>query len=702
MPIYQTHDSGGPKFSNPVFKRLWAMFRRGSMISTEIKPSFDRKEDISSFTYDFGGSKHMLNASQWFSLSDQYGTEGEQTRNSRYVEYQQMEAVGEVHTALNLVSDECTSRSEDGKLLYINSPNDKLREVLEILFYDIINIDFYAWNLVRSLIKYGENPQYLDVHPQNGIQKLITIPVDDFTRIEGTPQDPKETKFVWKTRNLELENWQVAHFRLLGQDKFLPYGTSYLEGARPLWRKLVLMEDAMLVYRVLRAPERKVFYMDVSGLKPEAVDDYMRKAQEKLRKTNIVSTLGGGKIDQRFDPLDVSEDYFIPVRGGETNNKIESLPGGQHVNDIEDVEYLLKKLIAALGIPRAYLTYEEDLANKSTLASLDIRFSRTIERIQRSFVNELTKIALVHLIAIGGFSKEDLFGFSLGLTNPSNMAALQKLELMERRVQVASALHDENLFDRRYIYREFFNVREDEVDRIVNGRMRDAYIDGKIEYIKAEASGGAAGGEEGGGGGGGGFGGGGGEEGAGEKTPLTTGGGEEELGGGGGAAELGGGGEAGGGIEVPEIGGGEETITAANDGFEKAQMKRDRQQKLTYRQNRKRTNNKQNAGLVDIAKLVGSDEDDTANDPYDKGAFSRLIGGRKTEWRVSNKKILSEMLDWRRVNKIPDKIIIAEQINLPMDFDPKELEEKNIIYEQNDNSEKDDQEEIELEFEEDK
>ncbi len=711
MPIYQSHDQGGPKFNKPVFKKLWAMFRRGSMISTEIKPSFDKKEDISSFTYDFGGSKHMLNAYQWFSLADQYGVEGEQTRNSRYVEYNQMEQIGEIHTALNLVADECTSRSEDGKLLYINTENDKLREVLEVLFHDIINIDFYAWHLVRSLIKYGDNPQYLDVHPQNGVQRIITIPVDDFTRIDGTPQDPKETKFVWKTRNLELENWQVAHFRLLGVDKFLPYGTAYIEGARPLWRKFILMEDAMLVYRVLRAPERKVFYMDVSGLKPEMVDDYMRKAQEKLRKQNVVTTLRGGQLDQRFDPLDVSEDYFIPVRGGETNNKIESLPGGQHVNDIEDVEYMLKKLIAALGIPRAYLTYEEDLANKSTLASLDIRFSRTIERIQRSFVNELTKIALVHLIAIGGFSKEDLFGFTLGLTNPSNMAALQKLELMERRVQVASAVHDENLFDRRYIYREFFNTRENEVDRIINGRMRDAYIDGKIEYIKNEASGGAGGGEEGGmGGGGGGFGGG--EAGGEEKTPLTTGGagGEEELGGGG--AETGG-------IEVPEIGGGEtapeaggeETITAANDGFEKAQMKRDRQQKLTYRQNRKRTNNKQNAGLVDIAKLVGSDEDDSVNDPYDKGAFSRLIGGRKTEaldlvkfdgrgdfkHRVSNKKILSEMLDWKRLNKIPDKIVITEQISLPMDFDPKELlESKNIIYAKNDESE----EEIEFEVEE--
>jgi hypothetical protein len=715
MPIYQSHDQGGPKFNKPTFKKLWAMFRRGSMISTEIKPSFDKKEDISSFTYDFGGSKHMLNAYQWFSLADQYGVEGEQTRNSRYVEYNQMEQIGEIHTALNLVADECTSRSEDGKLLYINTENDKLREVLEVLFYDIINIDFYAWHILRSLIKYGDNPQYLDVHPQNGIQRLITIPVDDFTRIDGTPQDPKETKFVWKTRNLELENWQVAHFRLLGVDKFLPYGTAYIEGARPLWRKFVLMEDAMLVYRVLRAPERKVFYMDVSGLKPEMVDDYMRKAQEKLRKQNVVTTLRGGQLDQRFDPLDVSEDYFIPVRGGETNNKIESLPGGQHVNDIEDVEYMLKKLIAALGIPRAYLTYEEDLANKSTLASLDIRFSRTIERIQRSFVNELTKIALVHLIAIGGFSKEDLFGFTLGLTNPSNMAALQKLELMERRVQVASAVHDENLFDRRYIYREMFNVREDETDRIINGRMRDAYIDGKIEYIKNEASGGAAGGEEGGmGGGGGGMGGG--EAGGEEKTPLTTGGagGEEELGGGAGTGgievpEIGGGEEAG---AAPEAGGGGETITAANDGFEKAQMKRN-QQKLTYRQDRKRTNNKQNAGLVDIAKLVGSDGDDSVSDPYDKGAFSRLIGGRKTEaldlikfdgrkdfkHRVSNKKILSEMLDWKRLDKIPDRIIITEQISLPMDFDPKELlESKNIIYAKNDEED----EEIEFEVEEDK
>ncbi|MFA5189037.1 MAG: portal protein [Patescibacteria group bacterium] len=687
-----SNKEAGPKFNQPVFKKLWAMFRRGSMISTEIKPSFDRKEDISSFTYDFGGSHNGMNAYQWYGLADKYGTEGESTRNARYVEYNQMEGVGEIHTALNIVSDECTSRSEDGKLLYINSANDKVRDILSTLFYDIINIDFYGWHWVRALCKYGDKPMYLDVHPQHGIQRVIDIPVDDFIRIDGTPQDFKETIFTWRTRNLTLENWQVAHFRLLGQDKYLPYGTSYLEGARPLWRKLVLMEDAMLVYRVLRAPERRVFYLDVSGMKPEMIDDYVRKAQEKLKKQNVVTTLRGGQLDQRFDPLDVSEDYFIPVRGGETNNKIESLPGGQHVNDIEDVEYLRKKLIAALGIPRAYLTYEEDLANKATLASLDIRFSRTIERIQRSFVNELTKIALVHLIAIGGFSKEDLFSFELGLTNPSNMAAMQKLELMERRVQVASALHDENLFDRQYIYKEFFNVSEDDIGRIQNGRMRDAYNDGKIDFIKNEASGGAPG-SEGGGGGGGGFGGGfGGEEGGGESLTTGGGGGEEELGGGS-AVEV---------PEIPEegggggeVGGGEEVVTAANDAFEKAQAKRDRNQKLTYRQNRDRMHNRAKSGLVDITKLVTNDDDDSTNDPYSKGTFSRLIGGYKTEsrdlyqtelkkpdkkfcWSNSNRKIFNEISSI--FEKFPNRSVITERTQIELDFDHDDMEEDEIEF----------------------
>jgi hypothetical protein len=633
--------------------------KRGSLVSSRIKPSLDTKEEVTSFMRDFGLQRSNLGASQWF--GDGSNANYDTNRLARYTEFCLMESVPEIASALNLVADEATSRSEDGKVLFVESENESIKQILESLFFDILDIDFYIWGWARTLCKYGDFTQYIDVHPKNGIERLITIPVNDFERLEGSKEDPQEIRFKWLTTNRLLENWQVAHFRLLGQDKFLPYGTSFIEGARSFWRKLVLMEDAMLVYRVLRAPERRVFYIDVSGVQPQNVEEFMQKIKAKLRNANVVNKLYG-KVDQRFDPLDVSEDYFIPQRGDKTN-RIESLPGGQHVNDIEDVEYLLKKLIAALGIPRAYLTYEEDLANKSTLASLDIRFSRTIERIQRAIVSELTKIAMVHLIS-QGYSGKDLLGFDLKLTNPSNLASMQKLDLLERRVQVVSGLNNEKLFDRSYVLKRFFNLKDDDIKQINIGRMKDAYVDGQIAFVeqKAGEQGSAEGGGEmmGGGGGGGMMGGGGAE-------PPVEG---EELGGeelGGEEAELGGAEE--GGAEA-EVGGGEgELVTAANDAFDKARAKK---KETDYERKRRQSKNRNQSGLVDLSNDVTHDDDDTMHDPYGKKTFSRLAHGIESEMVSLNlggkNRLLTEIIT-SGINKV--KFEDKEELDVSIENDDK-------------------------------
>ena len=635
----------GPKFDDTVFKKLWKLMRRGSLIAPKIKPSLDTPDEVTSFQRDFGMQSSRLQLGQWWGAgsSANYDT----NRQARYAEYAIMESVPEIQSALNLVADEATSRSEDGKVLFVESKNEAIKKILESLFFDTLDIDFYIWGWTRTTCKYGEHVLYFDVHPKNGIERVITIPVNDFKRIDGTYDDPRETKFEWISTNRSLENWQVAHFRLLGQDKFLPYGTSFIEAARSFWRKLVVMEDAMLVYRVLRAPERRVFYIDVTGVAPDHIEDFMKKVEEKLRKTNVINRMYG-QVDQRFDPLDVSEDYFIPMRGEQTT-RIESLPGGQHVNDIEDVEYLLKKLIAALGIPRAYLTYEEDLANKSTLASLDIRFSRTIERIQRAMLSELTKIAMVHLIVMG-FEGEDLLNFDLKLTNPSNLASMQKLDLLERRVNVAAGLQNEKLFDRSFVQKRFFNLKDDELKKIAIGRMKDAHLDGKIAFIESQSSEQGSTEEFGGGGAGGG-----GITGA---LPGEGEGGGEELEG----EELAGPEELGGAAE------GEEIITASNDAFDKAKQKR---KETDYAKGRRKAKERNQSGLINLSNYVNVDGDDTHNDPFDKKTFSRLVkglesetsvkmsGGRKNLLTERNKKDLisftSESTKDREVNIVLDE-----------------------------------------------
>lgn len=641
-----------PKWSNvKTFSKLWRLMRHGSLVATRLKPSFDTKDEVTSYTREFGIQHSNLQLSQWFGngSNSTYDT----NRFSRYTEYAQMDgSVPEISSALNLVADETTSRSEDGKVLFVESNDEAIKKILETLFFDILDIDFYIWGWVRTMCKYGEQVLYFDVHPERGIERIITIPVNDFERVEGTVEDPQEIKFKWISMNKSLENWQVAHLRILGQDKFLPYGTSFIEGARSFWRKLVLMEDAMLVYRVLRAPERRVFYIDVSNVAPANVETFMKQIGEKLRRTKVIDHLTGG-IDQRFDPLDVSEDYFIPTRG-ERLNRIETLPGGQHVNDIEDVEYLLKKLIAALGIPRAYLTYEEDLANKSTLASLDIRFSRTIERIQRAIVSELTKIAMVHLI-VNGYEGSDLLNFDLKLTNPSNLASMQKLDLLERRVAVCSGLNNEKLFDRSFVLKKFFNLKNSDIHKINVGRMNDAYVDGQVAYIENQAS--KQGGIEGGGGPGGGrFGGGGGGGALGTEEELGAG---EELGGEaeGGVAPEGEAGGGGGATAAPEIGATPEAgtigaiqITASNDAFEKAkakQKKNKEEDETDYEKKIRRRKARNQSGLIDLRNFVNQNDDDSMNDPFEKKTFSRLVRGLESEMATkvtSKKRLLTEII----------------------------------------------------------
>ena len=281
--------------------------------------------------------------------------------------------------------------------------------------------------------------------------------------------------------NQVLENWQVSHFRLLGNDAFLPYGSSVLESARRIWRQLILVEDAMLVYRVVRSPERRVFYIDVGNVPPEEIGNYMEQVQTSLKRSQVTDK-NSGRVDLRYNPLSVDEDYYLPVRGAETGTKIDTLTGGQNTTAVEDVEYIQKKLFAALKIPKAYLGYDEGLGAKATLSQEDIRFSRTINRIQRTVLAELNKVAIIHLYA-HGFEGEDLLDFDLNLSNPSTIAQQQKLELYRTRFEIAGT-SPEGLVDRRFLRKHILNLTDDEIKKLEEGKFDDKMIDLEIEAVK--------------------------------------------------------------------------------------------------------------------------------------------------------------------------------------------------------------------------
>ncbi len=460
-----------------LFKRLTSLFRSGPVVKRRVK---NWKPSSTSSAFDIF---RKANSHVYSTAMSAYGA---YDRMARYSDFSEMEYTPEISSALDIYSEETVSPDETGSVLHIYSENAKIQSLLEELFIDTLNVEFNLTSWVRNLVKYGDFFLFNDVSPEFGIINAYPIPVNEIEREEGfDPEDPMSVRFRWATQgNQILENWQISHFRLLGNDAFLPYGSSVLESARRIWRQLILIEDAMLVYRVIRSPERRVFKIDVGNVPPEDVAAYMEKAQSSLKRAQVVDK-NTGRVDLRYNPLSVDEDYFLPVRGSESGTTIETLAGGTNTTAIEDVEYIQKKLFAALKVPKAYLGYDEGLGAKATLSQEDIRFSRTIARIQRTVISELNKLAIVHLFS-NGYEGEDLLDFDLNLSNPSTIAQQQKLELFRSRFEIAGAA-PEGLVDRRFIRKNILGITDEVIDQIESGRLADKKNDLNVESVTADA-----------------------------------------------------------------------------------------------------------------------------------------------------------------------------------------------------------------------
>ena len=406
-----------------------------------------------------------------------------QNRIERYADFEQMEYEPIIASALDVYADEMTTSNDYNKLVSIKCPNEEIKDILENLYFGILNIEFNLFGWCRSMCKFGDYFMYLDIDEEMGVRNAIGLPNGEIERLEGEDQsNPNYIQYQWNSGGITFENWQVAHFRILGNDKYAPYGTSVLEPARRIWRQLILLEDAMMAYRIVRAPERHVFYIDVGGIAPEDVEQFVQKAMTQMKRNQVVDS-STGRVDLRYNPLSIEEDYFIPVRGGETGTKIESVSGQTRGNDIEDVKYLKDKLFAALKVPQAYLFRGEGAEeDKTTLAQKDIRFARTIQRLQRSIISELEKIGIVHLFTMG-FRGQDLISFKLHLNNPSKIAEMQELENWRTKFEAASAA-TEGFFSKRWIAEHMFNLSEDEFLR----NQRELFYDRKFEAA-LEASG---------------------------------------------------------------------------------------------------------------------------------------------------------------------------------------------------------------------
>lgn len=470
-----------------LFRRLTKLFRSGPVVKRKIR-ALDTGTAVADKTKSSGALLFQK------SLSPTYATITSNAYNlterlARYDDFQNMEYAPEIAAALDIYADETCAQDAKGKVLHIFSENEKIREILEDLFYGTLNVDFNLRSWVRNLLKYGDCALYNDVSPEHGVVNAFPIPINEIEREENYDRDdPFAVRFRWVTMgNRTLENWEVTHFRLLGNDMFLPYGSSIIEPARRIWRQLILIEDAMLVYRVVRAPERRVFYVDVGNLPPEDVPMYLEQQKKNIRSSQVVDNQTG-RVDLRYNPMSIDEDYWLPVRGNDTGTKIDTLAGGQNAAAVEDVSYIQKKLFAALKIPRAYLGYDESLTSKASLAQEDVRFSRTISAVQKTIVAELNKLAIIHLYA-NGFSGDDLQNFSLKMSNPSSVAQQQKLELWRAKLEIGGTI-PENMISKEFVQKEIWELSSDQIEEINEQLRKERKFAAALELIGTDDAGG--------------------------------------------------------------------------------------------------------------------------------------------------------------------------------------------------------------------
>jgi len=365
----------------------------------------------------------------------------EPTRLAAFYDYESMEYTPEISTALDIYGEESTTPDQNGYVLQVYSESKRIKSILVDLFVNTLDINTNLPMWIRNMCKYGDNFVYLKLDTEKGITGCLQLPNIEIERLERgidsrTYQatvdfNRKALKFVWKARDAEFNTWEVAHFRLLGDDRKLPYGTSMLEKARRIWKQLVLSEDAMLIYRTSRAPERRMFKVFVGNMDDKDVEAYVQRVANKFKRDQVVDRKTGN-VDLRFNQMAVDQDYFIPVRDASAPDPITTLPGATNLSEIADIEYIQKKLVTALRIPKAYLGFEEPVGDGKNLSLLDIRFARTINRIQKSAIAEMNKIAIIHLFLMG--FEDELSNFTLQLTNPSKQADLLMIDVWKEKV----------------------------------------------------------------------------------------------------------------------------------------------------------------------------------------------------------------------------------------------------------------------------
>ena len=497
-----------------VFSRLRRLFSTDVVIrnvgGNQIK-TIDTDHIQSSGKYETNALVDRFNRIYTTQPSSLYGAQFnlnyQYLRTTLYSEYDVMDQDAIIASALDILSDESTLKNDMGEVLQIRSSNEDIQKILYNLVYDVLNVEFNLWMWIRQMCKYGDFFLKLEIAEKFGVYNVIPYTAYHIERIEGqNPDNPSEIKYRWnpegfagssygyyslpnQTDNdntgITYDNYEMAHFRMVTDVNYLPYGRAYIEPARKLFKQYTLMEDAMLIHRIARAPEKRIFYVNVGAIPPNEVEAFMQKTISNMKRTPYMDEKTG-EYNLRYNMQNMLEDFYIPVRGNDNATKIDTTPGLSY-DGIQDVEYLRDKLFAALKIPKAFLGYDENIEGKATLAAEDIRFARTIDRIQRIILSELNKIALVHLYT-QGYTAENMTNFELSMTTPSIIYDQERIELLKSKAELAGTLLEQGLVPSDWIYHNIYHFSEDQYDEYRDLAREDAKRQFRLDQIKAEGN----------------------------------------------------------------------------------------------------------------------------------------------------------------------------------------------------------------------
>ena len=497
-----------------VFSRLRRLFSTDVVIrnvgGNQIK-TIDTDHIQSSGKYETNALVDRFNRIYTTQPSSLYGAQFnlnyQYLRTTLYSEYDVMDQDAIIASALDILSDESTLKNDMGEVLQIRSSNEDIQKILYNLFYDVLNVEFNLWMWIRQMCKYGDFFLKLEIAEKFGVYNVIPYTAYHIERIEGqNPDNPSEILYRWNPEGfagssygyysvpnqvdndntgITYENYEMAHFRMVSDVNYLPYGRAYIEPARKLFKQYTLMEDAMLIHRIARAPEKRIFYVNVGAIPPNEVEAFMQKTISSMKRTPYMDEKTG-EYNLKYNMQNMLEDFYIPVRGNDSATKIDTTPGLSY-DGIQDVEYLRDKLFAALKIPKAFLGYDENVEGKATLAAEDIRFARTIDRIQRIVLSELNKIALVHLYT-QGYTAENMTNFELSMTTPSIIYDQERIELLKSKAELAGTLLEQGLVPSDWIYHNIYHFSEDQYDEYRDLAREDAKRQFRLDQIKAEGN----------------------------------------------------------------------------------------------------------------------------------------------------------------------------------------------------------------------